>query len=242
MNKKRTQNRLFIKIFLWFWLGFWLVSSVFLAVSYLTQTEFAVARSTSLLVKTEARAAAEIFERGGSAALGEFLRKSADENGIEGFLFDSKGLELSGKTAPEIVLKAFQNAVVKDEMKYETAGFKVYDSVLIETADGSRYVFAAETPRFPNASILSAEPPIRFFRLALTLIVSGLICLILARYLTAPITKLSESARLLASGNLAARSDSRFSRRNDEIGSLSRDFDQNGGANRKTFDGSRNNF
>lgn len=225
MKKKLFQNRLFIKIFLWFWLSFWLVNAVFLFVSFATQTELSFVHSTSLLVKTEARAAAEIFERNGNQALSEYLQKTAKDNDIQGFLFDMKGAELNGKKVSEIVLKAFANAQTVDEIKYETSGLKVYGAVLIETAAGSRFVFVAETKRFANTPFLNVQPQTRFLRFSLTIIVSGIICFLLARYFTKPITKLSQSARQLAKGNLAVRSGSRFSRRNDEIASLSRDFD-----------------
>jgi two-component system sensor histidine kinase CpxA len=58
---------------------------------------------------------------------------------------------------------------------------------------------------------------------AFALLVSGGICYLLTRYLTAPILRLSAAARLLAEGELTARATDAKPRR-DEIGELVRDF------------------
>jgi len=55
------------------------------------------------------------------------------------------------------------------------------------------------------------------------LLVSGGICYLLTRYLTAPVLRLREAARLLAEGELTARA-TNMKPRHDEIGELVRDF------------------
>jgi two-component system sensor histidine kinase CpxA len=54
---------------------------------------------------------------------------------------------------------------------------------------------------------------------------SGLVCFILARYLTSPIVRLRAATQRLAQGDLTARAGSIGSRRRDEIAELVRDFD-----------------
>jgi two-component system, OmpR family, sensor histidine kinase CpxA len=54
---------------------------------------------------------------------------------------------------------------------------------------------------------------------------SGLVCYVLARYLTAPIVRLRAATQLLAAGDLTARAAALPMRRRDEIGELVRDFD-----------------
>jgi two-component system, OmpR family, sensor histidine kinase CpxA len=56
------------------------------------------------------------------------------------------------------------------------------------------------------------------------ILVSGLVCLLLTRYLVAPILSLRAIARELAGGNLKVRVSAQLERRRDEIGSLVRDF------------------
>jgi two-component system sensor histidine kinase CpxA len=60
--------------------------------------------------------------------------------------------------------------------------------------------------------------------LVLTILVSAIASWLLARYISAPIHDLQQGARILAGGNLDAKVGERFSRRNDEIGTLARDF------------------
>ena len=56
-------------------------------------------------------------------------------------------------------------------------------------------------------------------------IISGLVCFLLARYLTTPIQHLSRATRQFASGDLGLRVSPGLGRRRDEIADLARDFD-----------------
>ncbi len=218
------ENKLFLKIFLWFWLCFFLVISTFLLVTVILQNELGPTRSRASLVKIEAKAAGLIYENNGKESLKNFLEKSASENEIEGFLFDSNGLQLNGETN-EIAAKTAKKPQKEDEINYEYDGIKVYSSVLVKTERGSKFVFVAEATRFSEAKTFFVGFDVRVIRWLAILVASGLVCFFLTRYFTAPITKLSQSARELAKGNLKVRAGAKFSQRNDEIGSLSRDFD-----------------
>jgi len=60
----------------------------------------------------------------------------------------------------------------------------------------------------------------------IAIISSGLVCSILARYLTSPIVRLRAATQKLASGDLTARAGVPGSRRHDEMAELMRDFDR----------------
>ena len=62
-------------------------------------------------------------------------------------------------------------------------------------------------------------------RILIALTLSGAVCYLLAYYLTAPIAKLRNAARLFADGNLSTRVSTAMGRRNDEISGLALDFD-----------------
>ncbi len=66
---------------------------------------------------------------------------------------------------------------------------------------------------------------VRVVVLAFALVISGLVCWWLARYISKPLERLQTSARSLAAGNLEARVGEEFSCRRDELGVLARDFD-----------------
>src|ERR1700722_19465505 len=63
----------------------------------------------------------------------------------------------------------------------------------------------------------------------IAIISSGLVCYILARYLTSPIVQLRGATQKLASGDLTARAGTPGSRRHDEMAELVRDFDRMAG-------------
>jgi two-component system OmpR family sensor kinase len=68
-------------------------------------------------------------------------------------------------------------------------------------------------------------PDVRVVLFAFALAISGLVCWWLARYVSKPVERLQSSARSLAAGNLDSRVGEEFSRRQDELGVLARDFD-----------------
>ena len=57
------------------------------------------------------------------------------------------------------------------------------------------------------------------------IISSGLVCYLLARYLTSPVVRLRAATQRLAAGDLSARAGGLTSRRRDEMAQLVRDFD-----------------
>ena len=64
------------------------------------------------------------------------------------------------------------------------------------------------------------------FRLLVALLVSGLICYLLARYISKPILKLRSAVNQVEQGNYDIEVASEFKNRNDEIAGLASDFDQ----------------
>ena len=57
------------------------------------------------------------------------------------------------------------------------------------------------------------------------IISSGLVCYLLARYLTSPVVRLRAATQRLAAGDLSARAGGLSARRRDEMAQLVRDFD-----------------
>ena len=89
--------------------------------------------------------------------------------------------------------------------------------------NGASYIFATELPAGPRAAF-GPDPLGLALHLGIALLVSGFICYLLARYLTAPILQLRAASRQLAAGKLNARAVADSQRRNDELGELIRDF------------------
>jgi two-component system sensor histidine kinase CpxA len=77
---------------------------------------------------------------------------------------------------------------------------------------------SARPPRVPPGQELAIQIP-------LAIVLSSLICFVLARYIARPVTSLRDAAQRIARGDLEARADPRFEGR-DELGELTRDFNQ----------------
>src|SRR5262249_50021906 len=88
---------------------------------------------------------------------------------------------------------------------------------------GRDYIFATELPAGPRAA-LGVDRGAVLLQWGVALVVSGLICSLLTRYLTGPILQLREVSQKLAAGDLTARASRMLMQRRDEIGDLVRDF------------------
>ncbi|MEL7025134.1 MAG: ATP-binding protein [Pseudomonadota bacterium] len=94
---------------------------------------------------------------------------------------------------------------------------------LIAGPDNDEYLMVIGPIRPPAFGLL-AMPGVHRNVLFLSLLVTTLICLLLTRYLTAPIRRMTRVANRLAGGDLNARA-TELGERRDEIGSLARQFD-----------------
>ena len=95
-------------------------------------------------------------------------------------------------------------------------------SPLFTDRDGTVYTLMIG-PSYPFTPLQASD--VRLVVLAFALVISGLVCWWLARYVSKPLERLQSSARSLAAGNLEARVGEEFSSRRDELGVLARDFD-----------------
>ena len=89
------------------------------------------------------------------------------------------------------------------------------------TPDGHHYTQVIELPPSPSGMFGPHGLPI-----FIGILSSGLVCYLLARYLTSPIVRLRAATQKLAEGDLAARAGMPESRRHDEMAELMRDFDR----------------
>ena len=94
-----------------------------------------------------------------------------------------------------------------------------------ETSEsGKNYILLADLPR-PEAGRPAAAARTQLAGGGVALLLSGLVCWGLVRYLTAPLVSLRGATQQLAAGDLSARTDANKSRRHDEVADLGRDFD-----------------
>jgi signal transduction histidine kinase len=216
---------LFLKIFLWFGAALLtVVVGTFLVGELLRPEPFRppMRRTMNAAVSGYAQVAAEIYERDGQAALGEYFDRVEREGHVRIFLFDQQLREVAGRKGPEGAPNLAQHVFLSHTPEFADNGPPGLMAQPVTSASGAQYVLVAELP------IVMRSPPLwdHLLHLLAIIAVSGLFCYWLARYLTAPVTKLRAATQELARGNLRARVAPAFGNRRDELAALATDFDQ----------------
>jgi two-component system sensor histidine kinase CpxA len=218
---------LFLKIFLWFWLAMMLMAATIIVSALTTQSGPVMAQwrqASGRALALYGQTATEIFHRDGQPALLAYFERLDQSAGIRAFLFNERGEEVSGRAAPSDApaLAACAKESGQTEVKFLRRTPLVAQSVL--APGGYRYVLAGEMPPVSWDAIFG-ETSVRRLRLIALLMIAGVVCYGLARYLTGPILKLRAATRQLASGDLTVRVGAAVGKRRDEIADLARDFD-----------------
>ena len=218
---KITFRSLYLKIFIWFWLAMIIINVVLFAAVALTRPT-PTRRSWRDLAQTgpNAQRAAEIYEQSGARELTAALQATEKSTGVSATFFDESGKELSGRTVPPGAQDLSAKATESRDIEFNFAEQNTLVARPVVSANGQRYIYVAHIPRPPF------QPSFRSLglRLLVVLVIGGIFCYWLARYLTQPLLKLRTTTNQLAEGNLGARVSTKLARRRDEVGQLGRDF------------------
>lgn len=223
---------LFVKVFLWFLAAIALMVLVVIFLTWTTQTEPVVSRwQTSVRNQTNiyAATAKQIFENEGEKGLIEFLRRVRDAETIEEIgLVNSQGefryLEVPPSEAVrQLIVRSFS---ADERVEIETAQpHAIFAARAVTLDNGEKYVLVVQWDR-PRPTPFFGEANYRYIRLLGLFLTALVLCYAFARYLSAPVIKLSEAAKNLAAGNLNTRVAPEIGNRKDEIGRLAADFDE----------------
>lgn len=222
---KSLPRSLFLKIFLWFGAVVVTVIVGTFVVGELTRpgrNEPPMRRPIDPILSAYARDAAEEYERGGQTALTAYLDIVQRESNIRAFLFNSQLQELTGRRIPAGAPGVAQRVLETRLPERAADGPAPLLAHPALTARGGHYVLVAEMP--PPHMPPSLFHPI--MHLLAIILVGGLFCYGLARYLTSPVAKLRAATQELARGNLSARVSPTLGGRRDELASLAADFDE----------------
>lgn len=215
---------LFLKIFFWFWLTA-ILTGIALVLSFVLQPGGIPDRWHAALTQTAfvyGQAAAGEFERGGRDAAAGYLDELFSNARTSACLYGGDGREIAGHSCLSF------DSLVRRAMKSEASVFGMRYGIVrialpVRTASGGVFIFSTELPAGPRAAFGPSRGGLAL-HWAVALLVSGLICYLLARYLTAPILRLRTASRQLAEGDLDARAVTGAVNRRDELGDLVRDF------------------
>lgn len=221
-------QRLFIKIFLWFWATV-VLTGISLVLAFALQPQSVPSHWQKSLEDTTryfGSAAVETFEQGDVTEATRHAHRhfSTNDAHIRACLFDVTGKPLEGESCAEFSTLV-AHIVTGRPRAFEMHRGLVRMAVPIHGASGRSYIYASELLAGPGAAF-GLNPMVVLLRAGLALFVSGIICYFLTRYLTKPILRLRSAAQEIATGQLSVRADSALELRRDEFGDLVRDFNQ----------------
>jgi two-component system sensor histidine kinase CpxA len=241
---------LFIKIFLWFWVAMALISVASFLSAVATESPPFVSmpwlrnllnsppgghlklRSGSFAghwislagnsLRLSGQIAAEVYERNGKVALSGYIYELEDMVGVDLFLFDDHGDELTGGPVSEEV-RELSGHHIRSGLDYRRSGDSIFTAQQFTGPSGRDYMLIA---KLPARHFLTRDPSSQAMNLLFIFVTAGGVCYWLARHISRPISKLGAAARRLADGDLKVRVGAVLGRRSDEISDLGKDFDQ----------------
>lgn len=215
---------LFLRIFLSFWAAMLLVLASTAAVGW-----YRFNQVQSIDLKLLAEEATVHVHAGGVTELVDWINKTERRyTGRRFFIVDSSGEDIRGRDLPVPLSNYAKRLKEAGFLNEGIVASRRDDPLLLAPlfTDSRGAVYSVMTYSGNGWPLeLLREPDVRLVLLAFALAVSGVVCWWLARYVSKPVERLQSSARSLAAGNLEARVGEEFSRRQDELGVLARDFD-----------------
>src|ERR1700678_1368177 len=212
---------LFLKIFL----SFWLAQALFIVLAILVTLAFRPRTSSwEALLATTMNDSVNAYEQRGTAGLGEYFDNLEKTQHVRVFLFNENMEEVLHRGAPEWALRVAKGG---PRVPHEGFIFPAPPPVLRDSrasSDGLHsYTLVLAPPPGPRLFLGPRGLPVP--GLIIAVISSGLVCYLLAWFLTMPIVRLRAATRQLAAGDLTARAGAPHIRRRDEVAGLMRDFD-----------------
>ena len=214
---------LFVRIFLCYWVA----TALFVVLAILVTLAIRPSGDIASSQAQQARILAEVLQAhqtGGDDGTRRYLRTLHDTQHLRIFVFDEQGNELLDRRPPDWVVAVMRGQRRTADTFWGRLGpFRLlrYSATL---ADGHRYTLVTELP--PEDHGVFGPHGVPGLGILIAILSSGLVCYILARYLTSPIVRLRAATQKLASGDLTARAGVPGPRRRDEMAELMRDFDR----------------
>jgi len=222
---KLTLRSLLLKIFLWFWATV-ILTGISLVLTIMLEPRGVPAQWHSTLAETarySGTVAVETLEREGAPAASAYLNRLAHDTYLKACLFDVSGTAIAGGGCETFQMMASHVTGLNTSefgMRFGIARV----ALILNGSSGRKYIFATELPAGPRAAV-GFNRTTFLMQWGVAFLVSGFVCYLLTRYLTAPILRLREASQQLASGDLSTRASTRIASRQDELGDLVRDFD-----------------
>jgi two-component system sensor histidine kinase CpxA len=220
-------HSLFWRIFLTFWLALALILVGTVTVAVDAALKWRSERPSLPYQEIYSRAA-QVFEAGGGDALKQWIEDlNPPALRARTFVLDSSGHDLLDRPLPSFS-GAGRNGAPAGAARARAATAPIGRSLMLVGADGRafRVVVMTGPLRGPIRRFGELElPGVRAATLIIALVVSAMVCFLLARYLTAPVDRLRDATQRIAAGDLNVRVLPSLKGRKDDLGLLAADFD-----------------
>jgi len=214
-------NSLFWKIFITFWLA--LILFVGLSLTY-TSHYLQTTRSNinnerpRMHLQNRTYEAQRIAQTQGLDGIQKWLKQLDKDVAIPHLLIDENGNDLLGREVPNRILRRIYRHNNHDgEHKHHSR----HRPIIIQQM---RYHLVADYRNVTLNRVLN-RPKVIAIPLIVATLISGIVCFLLARYLTSPLGRLRIATSAMAKGDLNHRVAPTMGKRKDEIVELAIDFD-----------------
>jgi two-component system sensor histidine kinase CpxA len=219
-------HSLYWRIFLAFWLALALilVGTVTVAVNVAAQH-----RNDSPWVQRGQlyAQAARAFEAGGAPALKSWLQGlGSTEPFSRTFVIEPSGREMLGRQLPAFLRAPGDSAALNSATAPAGPISPIGGALVLVGANGDTWhVLVGPLRKTPRLFGELEQPGVPGATLLLALVISAVVCFLLARYLVAPVDRLRHAMRRMAAGDLDVRVSQTMRGRQDDLGLLAADLD-----------------
>jgi len=222
-------TRLYWRIFLSFWLVIIMTVIVTVAVNSiafrdeLVNTRFSALRDSLEILSRQAQ---QVIDEGGEEGLRDWLKIRQEQQPMPPLLIvDQSGSELLQRPLPGGFDRIRPDARRRDDAGANPRRGRSPRVRRLQGPDGQTYQMLVPGFR-PRLGGWLLRPEARALFPLILVLLSGVACLLLARYLTRPIRAFRAAGQSIAAGDLSARVGPSIARRKDEFGELATDFDR----------------
>jgi len=218
---------LFLKIFLSYWVAqaLFVVLAILITMAVRERGETAKwdAQQGNVLSK-----AVQTYEQSGAAEVRRYFDDVRESQHVRAYLLDEHGQDVSGRELPHWAESLAKGVAPPRRDLWQSVTPSPFRHQVTVASSGHRYTLVAFLP--PGGPFGPGGVP--GLSILIGIVSSGLVCYLLARYLTAPVVRLRAATKRLAAGDLTARAGDLTARvggltarRRDEMAQLVRDFD-----------------
>jgi two-component system sensor histidine kinase CpxA len=226
-NARVPIQRLFVKVFLWFWLTVVALFAIFFASRTFGSRLLPATDVIAAIAPRVADEAAHAYEFGGPRGFEQFQRGLMGNSEGELYLIDGYGKDVLSRPIPSDSLSIVRAARRDGGIATRYGLGSRSASYRFTSPSGHPYVLLLYV-RLKLGQFLEATAggglPFGMVLLVVLLMVT-LLCFWLAHHIVAPIQWIQSAARKVATGDLTVRAPVEISKRHDELAFLAVDFD-----------------